>query len=214
MENRIQRLFLSALLCAPLVSWAADDASPKRSAQVIEPDLQRREIKAPKIDTENFEVGAYYGVIGIQDFGTNGVWGVTLAYHITEDIFVEGEYGSSEGDKTSFEKLSGGSNLLSDEDREYTYYSADIGWNVLPGEVFIGKYAFSSSLYLIGGVGSTEFAGDSAFTINVGVGYRLLLNDWLAWRIDARDYLFDRNIFGEEDHANNLELRTGFTVFF
>ena len=214
MENRIQRLFLSALLCAPLVSWAADDAPLKRSAQVIEPDLQRREIKTPKIDTENFEVGAYYGVLGIQDFGTNGVWGVTLAYHITEDIFVEAEYGSSEGDKTSFEKLSGGSNLLSDDDRKYTYYSADIGWNVLPGEVFIGKYAFSSSLYLIGGVGSTEFAGDSAFTINAGIGYRLLLTDWIAWRIDARDYLFDRNIFGEKDSANNLELRTGFTVFF
>ena len=216
MENRIQRFLLTAvLLGTAATAFAADNAvSPTRANQVIEPDLQRRETKAPKIDAQDFEVGAYYGMLSIQDFGSNPVMGATLAYHVTEDIFLEAEYGRSKGDKTSFEKLSGGANLLSDSDREYTYYSVDVGWNVLPGEVFSGKRAFNSSFYLIGGVGGTEFAGDSAFTVNVGAGFRLLLNDWLAWRIDARDYLFNRNIFGEKDHANNLELRTGFSVYF
>jgi outer membrane beta-barrel protein len=206
---------LIGLLCLALPAAAEPSVSPRPSTQVIEPELQRRTPETPKIDAQNFEVGLYGGALHIEDFGTNAVYGASLAYHITEDFFVEGSYGRSKGDRTSFEKLSGAAELLSDADRDYTYYAASVGWNALPGEVFIGRgRAFNSSLYLIGGIGSTEFGGDSAFTINVGVGFRLLVNDWLAWHIDARDYLFDRDLFGESEQSNNIELRTGVSVFF
>lgn len=219
MENRHQHFLLIGLLFfGGATSFASADAAPSASNsadQVIEPELQRRTLEPPKIDAQNFEIGIYGGALSIQDFGTNPVIGVSLAYHITEDFFVEADYGRSEGDETSFEKLSGGAELLSSSDREYSYYAASLGWNVFPGEVFFGsRRAFNSALYLIGGVGGTEFAGDSAFTINIGVGYRLLFNDWLAWHVDARDYLFDREIFGSSERSNNLELRTGISVFF
>lgn len=211
---------MSALLIIVAIpGWADDKAKSTRSndesGQVIEPDLQRRELTVPKIDKQDVEVGLYYGVLSIQDFGSNPVWGGTLAYHVTEDVFLEAEYGSSKGDKTSFEKLSGSAQLLSSSDRNYTYYNVSVGWDIFPGEVFIGnKYAFNSSFYLIGGIGGTKFAGDSVFTVDVGAGYRLLLTDWLAIHVDARDYIFDRDIFGKRDRSNNLELRTGFSVFF
>lgn len=197
-------------------TFAADDKDKSsQSDQVIVPELQRRELKKPEIDSQDVEVGLYYGVLSIQDFGTNGVWGGTLAYHLSEDLFLEAGYGSSEGDETSFEKLSGSAQILDSDDRKYTYYDISLGWNIFPGEsFFFTKHAFSSSFYLIGGIGGTDFGGDSAFTVNVGAGYRLLLNDWLTIRIDARDYIFDRDIFGESERVNNLELRTGFTVFF
>jgi outer membrane beta-barrel protein len=216
MENRIQRFFLTALFSlSAAYGWAADNTQSTSTDQVIEPDLQRREIKAPKIEAQDFEAGIYYGVLSIQDFGSNPVVGVMLAYHVTEDVFLEANYGQSEGDKTSFEKLSGGAELLSSDDRDYKYYDLSVGWNVLPGEVFFGsKHAFNSAFYLIGGVGGTDFAGDNAFTVNLGIGFRLLWNDWLAWHVDARDHLFDRSTFGDSERTNNLELRTGFSVFF
>lgn len=216
MENRIQRLFLTALFSlSAAVGWAEDNDKSKNTDQVIEPDLKRRELKVPKIKSYDFEAGVYYGVLSIQDFGSNPVKGLMLAYHVTEDVFLEANYGTSTGDKTSFEKLSGGADLLSDDDREYTYYDLSVGWNVLPGEVFIGSdHAFNSAIYLIAGVGGTEFAGDNAFTANLGIGFRLLWNDWLAWHVDARDHLFDRSTFGDSERTNNLELRTGFSVFF
>lgn len=217
MENRNQRLFLALLLsslttaalAADEVFLPASDTSP-----VIEPELQRRSIEKPAIDTENFEIGAYYGLISIEDFDTSDVMGVSVAYHITEDFFFEATYAMAEGDRTSYEELSGGAPLLDSGDRDYTYYNLSVGWNVLPGEVFFGSRAFNSAFYLIAGVGRTEFAGDNWFTVNVGAGYRLLLTDWLAWRIDVRDHLFDRDTFGSDDLTNNLELRTGFTAFF
>ncbi|MBA1332239.1 hypothetical protein QQ73_14360, partial [Candidatus Endoriftia persephone str. Guaymas] len=76
-------------------------------------------------------------------------------------------------------------------ERNFTYYNLSVGYNLLPGEVFIGRdRAFNSQLYLIGGAGSTTFAGDDHFSINLGLGYRLLLSDSFALHLDLCDQLF------------------------
>src|SRR5688572_9157413 len=91
----------------PEQSPDADTLSPPR---VIEPEVERREIKVAQIDTENFEVGAYFGSLSIEDFGTNSVYGVSAAYHVTEDFFFKGEIGRSTAGRTSFETLAGNIN--------------------------------------------------------------------------------------------------------
>ncbi len=225
MESRFRVLFL-IMAVATLSGCAAtrnlfgpgrDEASPvaEPPEQVIEPEVERRDIREPAIDTENFEIGAFTGIMSIEDFGTDLVYGVKLAYHVTEGLFVEGTLGRSEGGLTSFEQLSGGARLLSDSDRVYTYYNLNLGYNLLPGEGFVGEgRAFNTSLYLIAGLGSTRFAGDDRFTINVGVGYRFLLTDSVALHIDFRDHLFDIDILGVENTVHNLEALFGVAVFF
>lgn len=221
MENSIQRLFLNAALlgvclsCLAAPAWSENEATVGDSDQVIQPELDREHAKVPRIDSQDIEAGVYYGFMSIQDFKNSSVIGVTAAWHITEDFFFEANYGQAKGDTTSFEELSGGAPLIDDSDRDFTTYNIAIGWNVLPGEVFVGsQHAFKSDFYLIAGVGNTKFAGDDEFTINAGAGYRLLINDWLAMRLDVRDYVFDRTLFGEKETTHNLELRTGFTVYF
>ena len=55
--------------------------------------------------------------------------------------------------------------LLSDAERRFTYYNLSLGYNFLPGEVFIGRnLAMTSALYLIGGIGTVKFGGDQNFT--------------------------------------------------
>ncbi len=121
--------------------------------------------------------------MSIEDFGTDLVYGVRLAYHLTEGFFVEGTVGQTEAGLTSFESLSGGARLF--EDRTLTYYNLNLGYNILPGEGFIGeKRAYNTQFYLIAGLGSTEFAEDDRFTVNFGAGLRLLLND--AWTLAVR----------------------------
>src|SRR5690606_17213502 len=165
--------------------------------QVIDPQVERRDIREPDIDSENFEVGAFVGVMSIEDFGSDVVYGARLAYHITEGLFVEGAIGQSEAGLTSFEELSGGAPILSDSDREFTYYNLSLGYNVLPGEVFLGEgRAYNTALYLIAGLGSTRFGGDDRFTVNVGAGYRFLLTDFLAMHLDVRDHMFDTDLLG------------------
>jgi outer membrane beta-barrel protein len=186
-----------------------------REELLIEPEIARREIVEPEIDTEDFEVGIYFGLMNIEDFGTNGVYGARLAYHLTDSVFVEGAIGTTEANETSFETLGGDIQLLPDDDRSFTYYNISIGYNLLPGEVFLGeKYAYNSQFYLIAGVGSTRFAGDDEFTVNAGAGYRLLINDWLTVHLDARDHMFESDLLGETKTTHNFELQASLTYFF
>jgi outer membrane beta-barrel protein len=226
MESRFRVLFLIVAIvglsgCAAtknLFGFGPEEAPPPSSepmGQVIDPEVERREVKEPAIDREDFEIGGYVGIMSIEDFGSNVSYGLRLAYHITEGFFVEGTVGQSDGGLTSFEVLSGGARLITDSERTMTYYNLNLGYNILPGEVFIGEgRAYNTNLYLIAGLGSTRFAGDDRFTVNVGAGYRFLLTDAVALHIDFRDHLFDIDLLGEEKTAHNLEGHLGFTVFF
>ncbi|MCH9693405.1 MAG: outer membrane beta-barrel domain-containing protein [Gammaproteobacteria bacterium] len=226
MESRFRVLFLIVAIislpgCAAtknLFGFGQEEAPPPSAeppGQVVDPQVERREIKEPAIDREDFEVGGYVGVMGIEDFGSNVVYGARLAYHVTEGFFVEGTAGTSEGGLTSFEVLSGGARLITDSQRQLTYFNLNLGYNILPGEAFIGEgRAYNQNLYLIAGLGSTRFAGDDRFTVNFGVGYRFLLTDSVALHLDFRDHLFDIDLLGEEKTAHNLEGHLGFTVFF
>ena len=224
MESRFRVLFLITLVimlsgCAAtknLFGIGNEEAPPPTSeppGQVIDPEVERREIKEPAIDREDFEVGAFAGIMNIEDFGSDAVYGIRFAYHVTEGFFVEGTIGQSEASLTSFELLSGGARLF--EDRTLTYYNLNLGYNVLPGEVFIGEgRAYNTNFYLIAGLGSTNFADDDRFTVNFGAGFRFLMTDSIAFHVDFRDHLFDIDILGKEKTTHNLEGTIGVTVFF
>lgn len=217
MENRIRFLFLVAILMMSAPLLAEEDAigGSLRSEPVVQPEIARREIIEPDIDEEDFEVGGYIGFLSIEDFGTSPVYGARLAYHVTEDIFLEAAIGTSTADKTSYELLSGNVQLLTDDERDFTYYNLSAGYNVLPGEAFFfGRYAYNSHFYLIAGVGTTRFAGNDEFTVNVGAGYRLLINDWLTLHLDARDHMFESDLLGETKTTHNIEVHGGLTFFF
>jgi outer membrane beta-barrel protein len=218
MESRIQRLLVAmALTCAltPVTAFAAKPPEALELEPLVVREPERREVKVDQIDSENFEIGGFGGVLSIEDFGTNTVYGVRAAYHVTEDLFIEATYGVSELGETSFERLSGDIQILTDEQREFTYYNVSFGYNILPGEAFIGRrWAFRGGLYLIAGAGSSDFAGDQEFTVNVGFGYRLAATDWLALRLDVRNHMFETDLLGSKELTHNMELSGGLTIFF
>ena len=210
MESRVRVLFLIGALfamsgCAAtknLFGIGHEEAAPSSAeepGQVIEPEVERRKIKEPAIDREDFEVGGFVGMMSIEDFGTNFVYGARLAYHVTEGFFIEGTLGTTKAGLTSFEELSGGARLI--DDRKYTYYNLNVGYNVLPGEVFIGKgHAYNTALYVI--------------AVDLGAGYRFLLTDSVALHADFRDHLFDIDLLGDNKTVHNFEAHLGVTVFF
>lgn len=182
---------------------------------VIQPVVERRTIKVPKIHAEDVEIGGFYGDLSIEDFGTNPVYGVRFDYHITEDFFFEALVGQSTGGQTSFETLGGNVQLLTDAERRFTYYNLSLGYNILPGEIFLGsKHAMNSALYLIGGIGSVRFAGDQNFAANFGAGFRVLPTDWLSVHIDMQDIVFTSDLLGVNRLKNNLGANIGFSFFF
>jgi outer membrane beta-barrel protein len=219
MESRFVLLLLAqAAVLAGLTGCGRNHLEKTADASqppVIEPDVARRDVKVANIDSENFEVGFSAGELSIEDFGVNTVTGLRFAYHISESFFLEGSGGRTTAGKTSFETLSGSAELLTDSQREYTYYDVSFGYNILPGEGFVGKnHAWNTQTYLIGGVGKTTFGGDDRFTINVGMGIRLIPLDWLAVHADVRDHIFDSDLLGTMKRTHNIELGVGLTFFF
>jgi outer membrane beta-barrel protein len=241
MESRNRLLLLTAVCVATLMvsgcaslrwPWAKDkqvegqqtdaeaaeeeaedqDVSPPR---VIEPNVARRKIKTPKIDNENWELGVGLGFLSIEDFGTGSTYAAQLSYHVTEDFFFRLDAGQSTAGRTSFETLGGNIELLTGDERRFTYYSLSLGYNFLPGEVYLGRnLAMNSGFYLLGGIGSVDFAGDNRLTVNLGAGYRVLPTDWLAIHIGVQDRVFDSDLLGETKVTNNIETLLSATVFF
>jgi outer membrane beta-barrel protein len=219
MDRRLHVLLLTGVVlagCAGVEASAQEATTAKpETPQVVEPRVERREVERPAIDTENFEAGAFLGTLSIEDFGASFVYGATLGYHFTEDLFAQATIGTAKAGRTSYEDLSGAVDLLTDDERQLTYYDLSVGWNVLPGESFLGgTRAMPSAVYLTLGAGSTRFAGDDFFTVAVGAGYRLLVNDWIAVRLDARDLLFESDLLGDSKLTHNLQFTLGLTAFF
>ncbi len=231
MEIRIQHIFLTsaffksilAFIFASfsLLTFAAEEELDKdedesiSNVRVFDPQVERREINRDAIDSENWELGINYGIISIEDFGTSSIATISAAYHITEDFFINVNYGEATAGETSFERLSGNIVLLTEEQREYSHYNFLLGFKVLPGEGFMGKdLAFTSNFYLLTGLGATKFAGDTRATVTLGGGYQVLFNDWFSVHFQLKDHFYDIGLLGNEKTANDLEFSTGFTIFF
>jgi outer membrane beta-barrel protein len=182
--------------------------------QVIVPQVDRREVKLPKFPSNDIELGLFTGTYATQNFGTSSVRGVRLGYHVTEDVFVEATFGrTTVSDEAVRSVLAAG--ILASPNEKLTYYNVSAGYNLLPGEVFIGKNnAKASAVYLIGGIGSTNFAQRRRQTFNFGLGVRVFLADWAAVQVDMRDHIFTLDLLGKSERTQNLELTAGLTFFF
>lgn len=244
METRVRSLLLTAVLvtlpllpgCATVHRWRehraevraakeearteAAQASPSAGSDsvppgVVQPEVERHKAEVPRIRSSNIELGGHYGLMSIEDFGSHPSYGLDLAYHMTEDLFVRAEVGRSTGGLTSFETLSGNIRLLTEGERRFTYYDLGLGYNFLSGEAFFGRSrAMTSSFYVVGGAGATQFAGDKKFTVTVGAGYQVLPLDWLAVRFGFEDHMFQSDLLGTDKLTHNLEAGLGLTVFF
>ncbi len=218
MDNGIQRIFLALLVCGAFslsssLAIAAEEPANEPN-KIYNPELERQVIDEALIDDEDFELGLFFGVLSIEDFGASELYGLKAAYHVNEDFFLNINFARAKAGLTSDEQLFG-IIRFTDEDRQYEYYDFSIGWNVLPGEGFIWEdYALNTSFYLIAGVGNTDFAGNTEFTYIVGAGYKILYNDWLAINLDTRDHMFNAELTGTSKRTHNLEFSLGISFYF
>ncbi|WP_333607527.1 outer membrane beta-barrel domain-containing protein [Arsukibacterium sp.] len=209
MATRVQSTFLILLaLCSGAL--AAQSVTEQ-----LEPQIKQSRLEPAKLDTENWSIALKGGVLSIEDFGSSGLVGLQLAYHLTEDFYLAASAAQAEAGLTSFERLSGSAPLLTDEQREWRFYGAELGYVLLPGRGFaFGNTAFYSSLSVFAGGGTVSFAGDDVFALKLGSQWRIYVTDWLALDMVFTDYMFDTTILAERKRTHNLSLALGLAVYF
>jgi len=203
-------LILLALLLGSVVTTPAPAQTP---TPVIQPEVERRNIRIPKINVDDIEIGLYGGILSVQDFGANSVSQVRVAYHLTEDFFIEGTFAHSTVSDDSFRSL--GIPIFTQPDTSLDYYHLSVGYNLFPGEIFFGKdWAMTSAVYLIAGAGNVKFNNENNTAFNFGIGIRVLPKDWLAIRVEMRDMLFESDVLGKNEIKHNFEMTLGLAVYF
>jgi outer membrane beta-barrel protein len=205
-------LLAAAMTLSPLVARAQEQKPANE--QVIVPQVDRRDVKLPRFPSKDFEIGVFGGTYATQNFGTSAVGGLRVGYHITEDFFAEAVYAQTKVNDELFRQILPGG-IFPQTKETLTYYNLSAGYNMLPGEVFIGSTrAKATAIYLIGGVGSTKVNNQKRQTLNFGLGGRLLLADRWALQVDLRDHVFSLDLLGKRQSTQNLELTGGLTFFF
>jgi outer membrane beta-barrel protein len=208
------RIALTLLLLSLAVPVLAQTTKPIDEPAVV-PQVDRRTLQLPRFPSRDFEVGLFAGMYSTQNFGSAPVAGLRVGYHITEDFFVEGAYGSTTANDSAYRQVLPGGGVFPNETERLSYYNLSAGWNLLPGEVFLGsKQARASAFYLIGGIGSTSLVEQKHQTFNLGFGFKVLVGERGALRVDVRDHLFSMDLLGQRENMQNVEISAGFGMHF
>lgn len=219
MEGRYSNILLITFASFALHATSAFGEEPVIDSDaltpVIEPEVKRTRFEESKILSTDFEIIASAGLLSTEDFGTNAVIAVKLNYHVSDKFFLGAELAKSKGGKTSAETLNGNLSILSDDERNIVYYSLSAGYNVFPGESFLSENTtYNTAFYVFGGLGSTDFAGDTQFTSSIGMGYKILISNYFTLYSEMRDNIFRLDILGEDKLTHNLQLTVGLGYYF
>lgn len=206
------RHILPALCALPLLSaqfaFAAEPVTGASSDTIVNGN-----VSADELDSEFFELGVYGGILNVQDFSSELLAGVRATFHASENFFLQFNAAQAEISESTFEKNLG--SVLEGSDRDYRYFDLLLGYNVLQGEVFpVANRASLSALYVVAGVGNTEFGGEESFTYTLGAGYRVNLTRRYVLSIDLRDHFYESNLLSEGDRVHNVEISAGMSFLF
>jgi outer membrane beta-barrel protein len=216
MNNKILTLLLVAAALPAFAQTTPSTQQPRpANEQVVVPQVERRDVKLPKFPSKDFEVGAFAGVYSTENFGASGIAGLRIGYHITEDFFVQANLAQTKVSDAAFRQLLPGGGIFPEEEQKLTYYNLSAGWNILPGEGFIGaNRAKATAVYLLAGIGSTKLVERRRQTMSFGLGMRMLLADRAGIHLELRDHVFSTDLLGPRQSTHNIELTGGFAWYF
>jgi len=218
MEGRIRSLLLgciyTGLALASINTQATGLDIEQVSKPVIQPEIERMEFDEAKINPDNFEIIASFWLISIEDFGSSTVLGAKLSYRVSENFFTTLEFGLSTAGRSTAETFLD-IDILTPDERDYTYYLINLGYDIFPSESFVtDSTTFNTAFYVVAGAGNTQFAGRDNFTFSWGLGYRVIINNYLTTYFDVRDHTFELDFIGETKRTNNMEITFGVGYYF
>ncbi len=202
MAHWFQRIFLKLSLLS-LLAFANSLIAEQKNSNV----------SLSGLNNEQFELGVSAGFLNIQDFSSEISMGISANFIATENTFLQLNYVTASTSESSYESNQGP--LFSGDDRDFKHLDFLLGYNLYQGEQFFsGSEAQLSALYLVGGVGDTQFGGEESFTYTLGVGYQVGLSRTVNLKFDYRNYIYDSSLLKEDESTQNGHLTLGVSYQF
>ena len=96
-------------------------------------------------------------------------------------------------------------------------YQASVSFSPIYGKISWFTWAvLNFDLYAIAGAGFVSYTGiedGSSVMGNVGLGTRVFINEYLAGKIEFRDYIYNRKFATDTKVLHNYSLIAGLSVF-
>lgn len=183
---RLHRIFLPLALVTGVATASAALAQDDSIAQPLE-----------SANNEFFSLGISFGVLNVEDFTSEFVPSVSATFRASEDFFLQANFLRATISKSAYETTQ--SALFSGNDRQFTHYDLLFGYNLFQSEFYISAEETAlANLYVVSGIGDTDFGGESSFTYTLGVGYEVSVSRNLGLYIDFRDYIYQSTLVSDE----------------
>ncbi len=145
-----------------------------------------------------------------QHFIVGGAAGFHLADSMSVELRAGGVVGSMKQDAIKFVRQETDS-LIQDPPEFRWHADLDFAWAPMYGKVsLLGEGILHFDTYITAGPGVFATDGGVNPAMNIGIGQRYFINDWLVARVEIRDYVFMDTRGSESDLQNLLIL--GFSV--
>jgi len=164
------------------------------------------------------EVYPYFALDLNDPFFQHFVLGGAVSFHFVDSLSVEarggGVVGSVRQDAIKLVRVTEGA--IFDDPPEFQYHAdLDVAWAPLYGKVsLLGEGILHFDVYVTAGPGVFGTNRGANPAVNVGIGQRYFLNDWLSARIELRDYIFVESRSNVSDVQNLLMLSLSVSGFF
>lgn len=183
----------------------------------VSTQAQDKPAKGLDINEELFELGAFVGIVNIEDFTSEVAPGISLTFRASEDFFIQYNYLQvSEVDLPLYEQQVGTPLYFTGNGRKFTHYDLLVGYNIFQGEFFKAQAKTSlSNLYVVLGAGETTFGKESRFSYTAGLGYQVGITKNINFSVDYKNYIYKSSVILDQDKTvNSTQISTGIHYIF
>jgi outer membrane beta-barrel protein len=144
---------------------------------------------------------------------TFGVFALSYAYHMTEDLAVEATAGLTRLTSNGGPELERTFAVLEDKPRRQLMFDANLVWSIAHAKLRLGGSITHFDFYVTGGGGVVDSALSSGIAGNGGFGLKFFLGRAFGLRLDVRDHVFQQQLLSQSMVVNDVTATVGFSIY-
>ena len=152
-------------------------------------------------------------VKGLRSVPMTGVFGMSYAYHMTEDFAVEASAALTRLTSRGGPELERTFMVLENKPRRQLMFDADLVYSLAHAKMRFGGSITHFDFFLFAGGGVVDSAVSRGIAGNGGFGLKFFLGKAFALRLDLRDYVFQQQLLAQTIIVNDISATLGLSLF-